>query len=82
MAVQLDYSANRKGIGEMLKSVGVLLDLERRARRVASAAGPGHEVDAAKGRTRARAQVRTSTPAAARRERETHALTAALDAAR
>lgn len=52
---------NRAGIGEILRSDGVLADLQARAEAVAAAAGPGHVVDSGVGPHRARASVRTDT---------------------
>ena len=73
---------NRKAIRDLLRSDAVLRDLERRARQIASAAGPGHEVDAEVGRNRARASVRTDSVAAIRAEATTRNLTRAFDAGR
>lgn len=67
---------------KILRSRSVLADLERRAARVAAAAGRGHVVDSDVGRNRARASVRTVGAAAARNEAIRHTLTAAVQAAR
>ena len=73
---------NRKGVRELLRSPEVLADLERRARRIASSAGPGHAVDSEVGRNRARASVRTDSIDAMLAEADTHQLTRAIDAGR
>lgn len=73
---------NIPGFVALRKSPGVAADLERRARRIASAAGPGMEVDSMIGRTRARSTVRTGTFAARRAEATNATLTRAIDAGR
>jgi hypothetical protein len=73
---------NRKGVREILRSPEVEADLERRARHIAAAAGPGHEVDVTVGGNRARASVRTDTFEAMRDEATDRNLTRALDAGR
>lgn len=73
---------NEAGIGEMLRSPGVLADLRRRADRIAAAGGPGMEASSMVGHTRARASVITATPDARRAEATRRALTAAVDAGR
>lgn len=73
---------NRKGIRELLRSPEVQADLRRRADNIASAAGPGHEVDSDVGRYRARASVRTDTIAAMVAEATGRTLTRAIDAGR
>jgi len=69
-------------VRKLLRSQEVLADLERRAKRVAAAAGKGHVVDSDVGRNRARASVRTVGFEAARREATRHTLTAAVQAAK
>jgi secreted protein with Ig-like and vWFA domain len=78
---KVEFTLNRTGVGQILRSKELQDDMDRRGRAVAAAAGPGHESESRKGRTRARARVATTTPAAAARERKTHALVSALDAA-
>ena len=73
---------NRQGVREMLQSRRVLADMERRARAIADAAGPGHVVDSEIGRNRARASVRTATFEAMHAESTDHTLTRAIDAGR
>lgn len=57
-------------------------DVARRARTIQAAAGPDYEVDVRKGKNRWRAQVRTVSAAASRREAESRRLLRALDAGR
>lgn len=78
----LRIEINHAAVAQLLKSPGVQADLERRARRIAAAAGPGNEVDVAIGRTRARATVRTATTEARVAEATRRALTTAVDAGR
>ncbi len=73
---------NRKGVRDILRSRDVQRDLERRAGAIASAAGPGHEVDSEVGRNRVRVSVRTDTIDAMIDEATNHNLTRALDAGR
>lgn len=73
---------NRRGVRELLRSREIQADLERRAQRIAAAAGPGHEVTVEQGRNRARAAVRTDTIDAMISEATDHTLTRALDAGR
>ena len=80
MAVKVKL--NREGMAALLKDPRVLADLERRAQRIADAAGPGHEAHAEAGTTRARASVVTTTYDAMRAEATTRNLTRAFDAGR
>lgn len=73
---------NTSGVGDLLRSGEVLDDLERRARAIASAAGPGMEASAQVGRTRARASVITGDLDAMRAEATDRSLTHAVDAGR
>ncbi len=73
---------NPRGIEQLLKEQGVRDDLERRAHRIAAAAGDGHKVDSQVGSKRARAAVITDGYEAARREARSKSLTSAVDAAR
>jgi hypothetical protein len=73
---------NRAGVAQLLRDPKVLADIERRARAIATAAGPGHRVAAGIGATRARAVVITDTVDARRREATRRTLTRALDAGR
>ncbi len=65
---------------DLMRSPGVLADLERRAANVAAAAGPGHEVRSEVGKIRPRAAVVTARVQAIRAEAESKNLTSALDA--
>lgn len=73
---------NRAGVGELLRSAEVKAELERRAARIAAAAGAGNEVESGVGRTRARAAVVTETFEAKHSEAKDRTLTRALDAGR
>lgn len=73
---------NRRGVKELLRSPEVLADLTRRADAVASAAGPGHVVDAEVSPNRARAAVITGDLDAMRAEATNRTLTRAIDAGR
>lgn len=75
---------NSAGAREILRSEKVRKDLERRARRMAEAAGgePDFEVESQVGSNRARASVRTATFEARKAEAERRALTRAIDAGR
>lgn len=76
--IELNHSAVR----QLLRSDEVKADLERRAKRIADAAGPGHDVDVSTGRNRARADVATESFAARYRESTERTLTRAIDAGR
>lgn len=73
---------NRRGMRELLRSQSVLADLERRAKDISDAAGPGHRVEAQVGRNRARAAVITDTVDAKLGEAKRRTLTRAVDAGR
>ena len=81
---KVDVKLNRAAVQQLLKSPAVLADLERRAQRIAAAAGgaPDFEVDARIGASRARASVRTATHKGRRAEATSRALTRAIDAGR
>lgn len=68
------------GPRELRQLPSVRADLERRAKAIAAAAGPGNEVSSMIGATRARASVVTATTEARRAEATTRALTRALEA--
>lgn len=82
MAARIRIEMNRKGVAELLKSAEVQADLTRRAEAIATAAGPGMEVDSRVGKTRARASVRTDTFEAIKAEATDKVLTKAIDAGR
>jgi hypothetical protein len=73
---------NLAGFRTLRRSPEVMADLEKRARRIADAAGPGHEVEVTKGRTRALGMVWTDTHEACRNEAANRSLTRAIDAGR
>lgn len=73
---------NRAGAAALLKSPGVLADLQRRANAIAGAAGEGFEADARIGAARARASVHTASTEARVAEATDRALTRAIDAGR
>jgi len=73
---------NHAGIRELLRSDGVRRDLERRAARVAAAAGDGMAYDSDVGTNRARATVWTESFDAKVDEATERNLTRAIDAAR
>lgn len=73
---------NRGAAAELLRSPEISADIEARARRIASAAGPGHRVEADPTPSRARAAVITDTFAARKAEATNRTLTRAIDAGR
>lgn len=79
---RVDIELNSAGMAELLRDDGVRQDLERRARRIAAAAGPGMAVQSSRGRRRALAMVWTDTPEAKRAEAKDRKLTRAIDAGR
>lgn len=82
MAKNVRIEVNRKAVRSLLRSPEVKADLERRAKKIAAAAGPGFEVDSHVGKNRARADVATGTFEAMRAEATDRALTRAVDAGR
>jgi hypothetical protein len=82
MATRTRFVVNQAGVAELLRSPGVRADLERRARQVQAAAGPGHEVEIHQSPTRVRASITTVTAEARLAEAQTRNLTRAIDAAR
>ena len=74
----------RKGAFAELRTLpGVMAELDRRAEKIAAAAGPGYAVNPARatgGKVRGRASVKTATTAARRREAKDHTLLRALNA--
>jgi hypothetical protein len=73
---------NRKATAALLKSSEVKADLGGRARRIASAAGPGFEARSNIGRTRARATVITTTTEARLAQAKDRKLSNAISAGR
>lgn len=82
MAQTVRIVLNRQGVRDLLRSHEVSADLERRAKRIANAAGDGMEVEATTGRNRARVSVRTATTEAILAEAKERTLTKSLDAGR
>lgn len=80
MAIRLEL--NRRSMRALLRSPEVRRDLERRARAIAQAAGPGFEADSEVGTNRARATARTATIEARVEEATRRSLTRAVDAGR
>lgn len=73
---------NRTGVRQLLQSPEIQGDLTRRARAIATAAGPGFEVISGPGATRARAMVVTDTFDAMLAEARDRALSRSIDAGR
>ncbi len=82
MAKQIRVKVHSPGARQVLRAEGVAADLGGRAGRIASAAGPGFEVDVTTNRDRAVAFVRAATPEARAAEAEGRKLTRAVDAGR
>jgi len=72
---------NTAGLRQLLNSAGVSKELDRKAGRVAAAAGEGYAVDSETGGSRARSTVYPDTSAAAAAERTEMVLTKAIGAA-
>lgn len=73
---------NPLAVRALLRSEVVRLELERRAKAIADAAGPDHDARSSVGRARARATVATASVDAVLAESSDHTLTSALDAGR
>jgi hypothetical protein len=73
---------NKAGVAALLRHPRMQADLDRRARRIAAAAGSGHRVESSPTRLRARSVVVTDTYEARRREATNRSLSAAVDAGR
>lgn len=78
----LRIKLNPAGVRALLRSPEVQADLLKRGARIASAAGPDHEVETTLGRNRARVTVRTTSDAAAIAEQAHKTLTDAIDKGR
>lgn len=76
------FELKYEGIRAILRSGGVLGDVQRRAAAVAASAGEGYASDAAIGPNRARAAAFTATRKAAYDEARNRSLLRALSAAR
>jgi hypothetical protein len=73
---------NKQGVRQLLTSAAAQADLDRRARRIAAAAGPGFEAESTPSPARAHATVVTGTTEARIAEATDRALTRAIDAGR
>lgn len=84
MSKKLKVTLNHANIASWLRSdeVSNAAGLQRRARAIAAAAGPGFEVEDSTGQTRARYTVYAATVDAMRAEATDRALTRAIDAGR
>lgn len=82
MAATVRIKLNEAGVRALLRCPGAQAELERRARRIAAAAGEGFLAIGDSGGKRARAVVITATRAARKAEATDRALTRAVDAGR
>ena len=73
---------NKKGVQQLLKSPEMQKLMTDRARRIATAAGPGHAVEPDNTGDRARASVVTRSYAAKKAEAKNRSLTRAIQAGR
>lgn len=73
---------NSSAVKALLRSEDVRAELERRARQIAAAAGPGHRVEVQTGPNRVRAAVITDDREAMAAEARDRNLTRSLDAGR
>lgn len=73
---------NRAGIAQILKSPSMRSAVEKRARQIATTAGPGYEADSMIGRNRARASVYTKSFRARRDNSRHNTILRSLGAAR
>lgn len=80
MSTTVRITVDRATIRALLKSSPVEADMLARAKRIATAAGPGMEATSTVGRTRARASVITATYEARRAEASTRRLSSAVRA--
>jgi hypothetical protein len=71
-----------RAVGQLLKSPAVAALLREMGESIASAAGPGHEVQVDQGPNRARVEVSTATFEAMRAEAHNRTLTSSIDAGR
>lgn len=78
----MDFKLNRSAVRELLRSDGVLRELERRGHKLAAAAGGSYGVSSFVGRNRARVSVHTTDAAGAAAERKLHTLQRSITAAR
>lgn len=76
------FEVNVPGIKQILRGPAFQAELMRRARNIAVAAGPGHEVEADPSPNRAHARVTAATLEARLAEAKNRSLTRAIDAGR
>lgn len=79
---EVKVKLNMRGLNQLMSSEPVAADLERRGRRVASAAGAGFELVMLPHKFTARAYVRTKDASGRRREARDKILARSLNAAR
>ena len=82
MAKGMRLKLNNKGFRELRNHPNVIADLERRANRIADAAGEGFEARAMEGRNRGRASVFTADFYGRRKQSKENVLQRALNAGR
>lgn len=77
---RIKWELNKKGVAALLRSSGVKADLQNRANRIATAAGPGVQARVWEGFDRSRARVETVTREADERQATQRTLSRAIDA--
>ncbi|HEX7352490.1 hypothetical protein [Brachybacterium sp.] len=77
---RIKWQLNKKGVAQLLRSPGVRADLQKRADRIATAAGPGVDARVWDGFDRTRARVATTTEEADRNQAQYGTLSRAIDA--
>lgn len=82
MAGKVKVKINRGSVTALLRSPAIQADLDRRAQRIAAAAGDGNVVEPSTTPNRARSVVITDTHEARLREARSRSLTGAVDAGR
>ncbi|MDN5725161.1 MAG: hypothetical protein L0G99_04405 [Propionibacteriales bacterium] len=73
---------NRKALGQILNSPGLIRDLQRRTEAIKAAAGEGFDGNVVRGKRRPRGGVVTATAKAMRRNAKENTLVKAMDAGR
>jgi hypothetical protein len=82
MPARVRVVVHSRAVAQLLKSSATQALLSDMGESIASAAGPGHEVQVDQGPNRARVEVRTATFEAMRAEAQHRTLTNAVDAGR
>ena len=82
MARAVKVVVDRAAVRALLRSAPIQHDLERRARRIAATAGPGHRIETSAGANRARVAVITDSDEAKVAESRNRSLTRSIDAGR